>query len=304
MRHLAAIHTSCGVACTWTATASWIRLAPDLISQAPLSQANLRLATIAICSTLAAATCTWLAISYVGLAHITRGDKTLCAAFARKFGSPKVRRAISLFTVSTSLFPLTAQAVPAQATSTQTAPTQITETSAPVQTAPASAQASSKRSDTEVLPVSKYVWRAEGKSDDLGDIGWGASTSPPAPQPSSPDVLPSDRASSGTASSPAMSPSAASSPAASPRTASSDTSLLSRSPQRPSPRTRNPQEQKITVLPGDCLWTIAARDLPEGASSAEIASHTLRWFEANRAVLSDPNIVHPGQILTAPKEEQ
>lgn len=295
MRHLAAIHTSCGVACTWTATASWIRLAPDLISQAPLSQANLRLATIAICSTLAAATCTWLAISYVGLAHITRGDKTLCAAFARKFGSPKVRRAISLFTVSTSLFPLTAQAVPAQAASTQTAPTQITETSA---------QASSKRSDTEVLPVSKYVWRAEGKSDDLGDIGWGASTSPPAPQPSSPDVLPSDRASSGTASSPAMSPSAASSPAASPRTASSDTSLLSRSPQRPSPRTRNPQEQKITVLPGDCLWTIAARDLPEGASSAEIASHTLRWFEANRAVLSDPNIVHPGQILTAPKEEQ
>lgn len=285
MRHLAAIHTSCGVACTWMATASWIRLAPDLITQAPLSQANLRLATIAICSTLAAATCTWLAISYVGLAHITRGDKTLCAAFARKFGSPKVRRAISLFTVSTSLFPLTAQAAPTQATSTQTAPTQITETSA---------QASSKRSDTEVLPVSKYVWRAEGKSDDLGDIGWGASTSPPAPQPSSPDVLPSDRASSGTASS----------PAASPRTASSDTSLLSRSPQRPSPRTRNPQEQKITVLPGDCLWTIAARDLPEGASSAEIASHTLRWFEANRAVLSDPNIVHPGQILTAPKEEQ
>ena len=304
MRHLAAIHTSCGVACTWMATASWIRLAPDLITQAPLSQANLRLATIAICSTLAAATCTWLAISYVGLAHITRGDKTLCAAFARKFGSPKVRRAISLFTVSTSLFPLTAQAVPAQATSTQTAPTQITETSAPVQTSPTSAQASSKRSDAEVPPVSEYVWRAEGKSDDLGDIGWGASTSPPAPQPSSPDVLPSDRASSGTASSPAMSPSAASSPAASPRTASSDTSLLSRSPQRPSPRTRNPQEQKITVLPGDCLWTIAARDLPEGASSAEIASHTLRWFEANRAVLSDPNIVHPGQILTAPKEEQ
>ncbi len=60
------------------------------------------------------------------------------------------------------------------------------------------------------------------------------------------------------------------------------------------------QEPVVTVLPGDSLWRIAARDLGE-ASDAQIAAAWPRWYAANRAVIGpDPDLIHPGQVLTRP----
>lgn len=57
----------------------------------------------------------------------------------------------------------------------------------------------------------------------------------------------------------------------------------------------------VTVAPGDCLWSIAADHLPDGATDAEIAATWPRWYAANRDVVGpDPDLIHPGQVLTAP----
>ncbi|OAP85621.1 hypothetical protein A4H34_08475 [Peptidiphaga gingivicola] len=40
--------------------------------------------------------CAWFAISYVGLAHARRGRRSAFVAFARRFGSPSVKRAVGL----------------------------------------------------------------------------------------------------------------------------------------------------------------------------------------------------------------
>lgn len=57
----------------------------------------------------------------------------------------------------------------------------------------------------------------------------------------------------------------------------------------------------VTVRPGDSLWAIAARDLGPGASGAEVATAWPRWWAANRPVVgADPDVIHPGQRLSAP----
>lgn len=57
----------------------------------------------------------------------------------------------------------------------------------------------------------------------------------------------------------------------------------------------------ITVAPGDSLWRIAANHLGSEAGAPDIAAEWPRWFEANRAVIGmDPDLIHPGQRLTAP----
>lgn len=59
----------------------------------------------------------------------------------------------------------------------------------------------------------------------------------------------------------------------------------------------------VTVEPGDSLWTIAAAHLPGGSPNAAIAAAWPRWYAANRAVIGDdPNLIHPGQVLSAPEE--
>ena len=47
--------------------------------------------------------------------------------------------------------------------------------------------------------------------------------------------------------------------------------------------------QTIRVRPGDTLWAIAARSLPDGATDAQIAAATTAWHHANRTVIgADP----------------
>lgn len=57
----------------------------------------------------------------------------------------------------------------------------------------------------------------------------------------------------------------------------------------------------VVVVPGDCLWTIAARHLGPGATNVDIATEWRRWYDANREVIgADPDLILPGQRLTPP----
>lgn len=55
------------------------------------------------------------------------------------------------------------------------------------------------------------------------------------------------------------------------------------------------------VRPGDCLWDIARRHLPHGATDAQVARAWPRWYAANRAVIGrDPGLLIPGTRLRVP----
>ncbi len=57
----------------------------------------------------------------------------------------------------------------------------------------------------------------------------------------------------------------------------------------------------VVVARGDCLWTLAAKDLPSTASDASIARHVERWYRANADVIGpDPDLLLPGARLHAP----
>jgi hypothetical protein len=57
----------------------------------------------------------------------------------------------------------------------------------------------------------------------------------------------------------------------------------------------------VAVRPGDSLWDIAARTLPDDASPADVAERSARLYRLNRAVIgSDPDLIHPGQRLRLP----
>lgn len=57
----------------------------------------------------------------------------------------------------------------------------------------------------------------------------------------------------------------------------------------------------VTVQEGDTLWGIAADHLPVGSDDAAVAAAWPLWYEANRDVVGpDPDLIHPGQVLTAP----
>lgn len=59
---------------------------------------------------------------------------------------------------------------------------------------------------------------------------------------------------------------------------------------------------EVVVRPGDSLWSIAARHLPEGAGAEEISASWPRWYEANRQLIGpDPNRLDIGMVLQAPQ---
>ena len=60
----------------------------------------------------------------------------------------------------------------------------------------------------------------------------------------------------------------------------------------------------VVVRPGDCLWTIAARDLLPGASAVEIERRWQAIYHANRTLIGpDPDVVEPGQHLNLPRKD-
>lgn len=59
----------------------------------------------------------------------------------------------------------------------------------------------------------------------------------------------------------------------------------------------------VVVAPGDSLWSITA-DLLPGAGDAAIAAAWPRLYAANSGVVgADPDLIHPGQVLTIAVEE-
>lgn len=62
--------------------------------------------------------------------------------------------------------------------------------------------------------------------------------------------------------------------------------------------------RQVVVQPGDTLWGIARRHLPEGASQAQVAAAWPAWYEANRETVGpDPDLIRPGQVLLVPAEQ-
>ena len=108
MRHSSTAYTLCGFASAWTAGVSRATPIPQVATGTPLSSPNFRLASIAFCASAAMLACAWLAISYVELAHARRGRKTAFVAFARRFGSPSVKRTVRLLGVGAELSPVAA----------------------------------------------------------------------------------------------------------------------------------------------------------------------------------------------------
>ena len=61
---------------------------------------------------------------------------------------------------------------------------------------------------------------------------------------------------------------------------------------------------RVRVERGDSLWTIAT-SLSDPVSDERVAHLSDRIFEANRAVIgADPDLIHPGQELSVPKDCQ
>lgn len=63
----------------------------------------------------------------------------------------------------------------------------------------------------------------------------------------------------------------------------------------------SPDSTYYTVIPGDTLWSIAAKHLPEDASSTDIAAAADAWFLTNSDQISHPHLIHPGQVFTSPR---
>ncbi|GGC87525.1 hypothetical protein GCM10011512_13090 [Tersicoccus solisilvae] len=70
---------------------------------------------------------------------------------------------------------------------------------------------------------------------------------------------------------------------------------------RPPTRTTPTNGTTATVMAGDTLWSLAARQLGPLATDLEIARQWPRWHELNREVIGpDPGLIRPGQILQVP----
>ena len=79
-------------------------------------------------------------------------------------------------------------------------------------------------------------------------------------------------------------------------------------PQRASAPRRTAHETPdgavVVVRPGDSLWAIARRQLPPGASDADVTGVWHAIYAANRRVVGpDPDLVQPGQRLLLPRTD-
>jgi hypothetical protein len=69
----------------------------------------------------------------------------------------------------------------------------------------------------------------------------------------------------------------------------------------PTGSTRQAGARTVVVRPGDCLWSIAARELPPGASARAIAERWRAIYAVNRRLIgADPDRLVAGQRLRVP----
>ncbi len=73
-----------------------------------------------------------------------------------------------------------------------------------------------------------------------------------------------------------------------------------RTPPWPDP-TFGTRGELVQVIPGDTLWDLSAERLGPDADARQICAEWPRWLEANRAAVEDPDLIYPGQVLTAPR---
>jgi len=67
---------------------------------------------------------------------------------------------------------------------------------------------------------------------------------------------------------------------------------------QPTPATTD----RVTIRPGDSLWSITADRLGATSSAARIQAEWPCWYAANRQVIGpDPNLIQPGVSLLAPR---
>jgi hypothetical protein len=81
-----------------------------------------------------------------------------------------------------------------------------------------------------------------------------------------------------------------------------DRATAGRLPHHASPTAEPPAPPRtVVVRPGDTLWSLAAVDLPPGASDAAVAERWHAIYAANRATVgADPDVIEPGQRLRLP----
>jgi nucleoid-associated protein YgaU len=68
------------------------------------------------------------------------------------------------------------------------------------------------------------------------------------------------------------------------------------------PHPRAPRAPRTAVVrAGDCLWHLAASDLPAGAPAARVTARWQAIYRLNAAAIGpDPDLIHPGQRLVLP----
>lgn len=67
------------------------------------------------------------------------------------------------------------------------------------------------------------------------------------------------------------------------------------------PERDTPTDGSVVVKPGDSLWLLTAQRLGPSATEEQIAVGWPYWYRANRRVIGrDPNLLRPGEQLTAP----
>lgn len=63
----------------------------------------------------------------------------------------------------------------------------------------------------------------------------------------------------------------------------------------------SPGPRTVVVRAGDCLWHLAAEDLPDGATEADVTARWLAIHRLNAGVIGpDPDVIEPGQRLVLP----
>ncbi|WP_151083087.1 LysM peptidoglycan-binding domain-containing protein [Nocardioides cynanchi] len=68
---------------------------------------------------------------------------------------------------------------------------------------------------------------------------------------------------------------------------------------------RGPADATVVVAPGDTLWSIAARQVPDDAPDAVVADRWHAIYAANRSRIGpDPDLILPGLLLHVPGKER